>query len=287
MGMLLGLIFYFLIRGGLLAVMGPSQEEITDLNNWGLAAIGALVGLFSRNAISKLREIFRTMFRTEDGLRARLAILSGDVRDKLIAALPEPIRKVLLFGTGDELKAALKALPPSEKEKLLQEIPPSTQALFEGYLTFSEGDKLIETLKGLAEEDRKKLWEIEHLKTNDATELLISENGARLVVLFKSVEETELTGLSDDGQKAVKPFVKTKGEVLLGILNDFSDDQRKGLVEIEKLKQKLVADLIKEGKGEELVEALKDVKLDELESLNLAAEIKTKLGPFLKPPEQP
>ena len=55
MGLMLGLLFFFLFKGGLLATL-PGNSQ--DLNDFGLAGIGGLVGLFSKNAIEKLREIF-------------------------------------------------------------------------------------------------------------------------------------------------------------------------------------------------------------------------------------
>lgn len=67
MGVLLGLVFYFLLRGGLLAVMPSSKGEAGDLSVAGLAGVGALVGLFSKNAIEKLREVFDTLFSTKKG----------------------------------------------------------------------------------------------------------------------------------------------------------------------------------------------------------------------------
>jgi hypothetical protein len=64
MGMLLGLVFYFLLRGGLLAVV-PNNAKPEDLSAPALAGVGALVGLFSKDAIEKLREVFSTLLSTE------------------------------------------------------------------------------------------------------------------------------------------------------------------------------------------------------------------------------
>ena len=77
-GAILGLIFYWLIEGGLLAVLPPESQpesgQSLDLN--ALAAIGTLVGFLSREAISKLREIFEVMFATErsvpDGIQQQI-----------------------------------------------------------------------------------------------------------------------------------------------------------------------------------------------------------------------
>ena len=73
MGMLLGLIFYFVIKGGLFVfTAGNTASGESELNIWMLSATGALVGLFSKNAIEKLRELFNTLFRTQDEMNNEL-----------------------------------------------------------------------------------------------------------------------------------------------------------------------------------------------------------------------
>lgn len=62
-GMILAVLVYFLIRGGLLAGGGNA----TDLSPFGIAAICGLSGMFSKQAIDKMREIFDNLFRTESG----------------------------------------------------------------------------------------------------------------------------------------------------------------------------------------------------------------------------
>lgn len=63
MGAALALIFYFVVRGGLLA----SGAAATELSVFGVAAVAALVGMFSKQATDKLRELFDNLFRTEQG----------------------------------------------------------------------------------------------------------------------------------------------------------------------------------------------------------------------------
>ena len=94
MGMLLGLVFYFLVRGGLLAVI-PAKGEASDLSPAGLAGLGALVGLFSKNAIEKLRELFSTLFSTKkdaenDAKQSLLDRLPPDLKNKVTAHLGGP-----------------------------------------------------------------------------------------------------------------------------------------------------------------------------------------------------
>ena len=55
--MVMSLLFYFFLRAGFL---GTSS----DLNPYGFIATGALVGMFSKQAADKLREMFDTLFRS-------------------------------------------------------------------------------------------------------------------------------------------------------------------------------------------------------------------------------
>jgi hypothetical protein len=62
-GVALAEIFYFAIRAGFLGTDTPP----TEINPYGIAAVAGLVGLFSKQATDKLREVFETLFRTESG----------------------------------------------------------------------------------------------------------------------------------------------------------------------------------------------------------------------------
>jgi len=66
-GSFLGVIFYWLLKGGILAVLPEHDtDHYLDLDLNGLAGISALVGMFSRRAMIKLRETFRTIFSVKD-----------------------------------------------------------------------------------------------------------------------------------------------------------------------------------------------------------------------------
>lgn len=79
LGILLGLVFYLLFRGGLLATYPEIQGE--NLNVYGIAGLSALVGMFSKNAIEKLRELFNQLFRTE-----------SDIEKQILRKLPKDLR---------------------------------------------------------------------------------------------------------------------------------------------------------------------------------------------------
>jgi hypothetical protein len=63
-GAALALIVYLVIRAGLFG----TENATGDVNAYGTAAFAALVGLFSRQAIRKLQEVFDTLFqKSEEG----------------------------------------------------------------------------------------------------------------------------------------------------------------------------------------------------------------------------
>ena len=61
LGATLALIFYLVLRGGLLATgTGPNA-----LNPYGVAALAGLAGMFTKQATNKLDELFSTLFKTD------------------------------------------------------------------------------------------------------------------------------------------------------------------------------------------------------------------------------
>lgn len=92
LGTALALIFYFVVRGGLLS----TGAAASDMSVFGVAAVGGLVGMFSKQATDKLRELFDNLFRTEQGqgddaradkLGANLPVTSAMIERRKIAAL--------------------------------------------------------------------------------------------------------------------------------------------------------------------------------------------------------
>jgi hypothetical protein len=87
MGLLLGALFYFVLKGGLLAtVSGADENGAMALNEYALAGLGGLVGLFSKNALEKLREVFDIFFAT------RIQVAREAAAD-LVNRLPAELRR--------------------------------------------------------------------------------------------------------------------------------------------------------------------------------------------------
>jgi hypothetical protein len=83
-GSSLALIFYFVIRGGLFS----TGTDATQVSIFGIAAISGMVGMFSKNATDKLKEVFDNLFKTEKGqgddARADKLEDKNPVKDKMI-----------------------------------------------------------------------------------------------------------------------------------------------------------------------------------------------------------
>jgi hypothetical protein len=96
-GMVIAVIIYFVLRAGFLT-MGGDEKNISP---YGIVAFAALAGMFSKNAIDKLSELFDTLFKTRSG--------EGDDQrsDKLgdnILAINAmiPKNKIIYFPVKDE-----------------------------------------------------------------------------------------------------------------------------------------------------------------------------------------
>jgi len=70
LGVLLAIAVYFLIKGGLL-VLGEAPTS-SEVNVFGLSGLSLLVGMFSKNAVEKLREVFSTLFASQSDVRDRV-----------------------------------------------------------------------------------------------------------------------------------------------------------------------------------------------------------------------
>lgn len=85
-GVALAMVFYFLIRGGLLVFADQIEVDMKDL--YAMAGLAGLVGACSKPAGDKLQEIFNNLFRTQQG--------AGDDarKDKLGEQLP--VKEVMI-----------------------------------------------------------------------------------------------------------------------------------------------------------------------------------------------
>ena len=108
LGALLGLVFFLLLRGGLLMVtVGTnSPTSATDLSDLGLAGIGGLVGMFSKNAVEKLREVFGLIFSTQKDQEAKLR----EDQQNFVKQLPEEIQQQARQALGLHDEPLLKDL---------------------------------------------------------------------------------------------------------------------------------------------------------------------------------
>lgn len=98
-GAALALVFYFVIRGGLLS----TSSGTGNISVFGIAAVAGLVGMFSKQATDKLGEVFNTLFKTEEGggdeLRKDKLGEKVSVSDKMI-----PLNKISSFVIEDDKK---------------------------------------------------------------------------------------------------------------------------------------------------------------------------------------
>jgi hypothetical protein len=63
----LSVIIYAALRGGIITVGSIPTVKASDLNPFGLVAAGALAGMFSKAATTKLGEVFDTLFQSSKG----------------------------------------------------------------------------------------------------------------------------------------------------------------------------------------------------------------------------
>ena len=100
-GSTLALILYVAVRGGLLSATAGSQS----VSPFGVVAIAALAGMFSKQATDKLNELFSTLFKTSEGDSARKDKL--DVAPKVNSVDPRTLHSgddvdLTITGSGFE-----------------------------------------------------------------------------------------------------------------------------------------------------------------------------------------
>jgi hypothetical protein len=94
----LALVFYMVLRAGLLNVAAATGQSLDALNPYGVGTVAALAGLFSEVAMRKLREVFETLFRpasSRDPVTDRAPKLSRVEPDKVAAGSGDTVVKLI------------------------------------------------------------------------------------------------------------------------------------------------------------------------------------------------
>jgi len=130
-GSSLSLIFYFVIRGGLLS----AGTDASNVSIFGIAAISGMVGMFSKNATDKLKEVFDNLFKTEKGqgddARADKLEAAIPVKDKMIPlsliktyTIPagKSAGEIPLLALNDLLQGAITRLPVLDDKSVVKYI---------------------------------------------------------------------------------------------------------------------------------------------------------------------
>ena len=123
-GAALATVFYFVVRAGFFSGDAPSSA----VNVYGVAAVAGFVGLFSRQATDKLRELFDTLFKT-DGAEKEVDPVLGSVAPNPVTVGDGPVR-LTLTGSGfvrlSEVRVGGRALPATSvgPTQLTVEVPP-------------------------------------------------------------------------------------------------------------------------------------------------------------------
>lgn len=123
-GAALATVFYFVVRAGFFSGDAPSSA----VNVYGVAAVAGFVGLFSRQATDKLRELFDTLFKT-DGAEQEVDPVLGSVTPNPVTVGADPVR-LTLTGSGfvrlSEVRVGGRGLPATSvgPTQLTVEVPP-------------------------------------------------------------------------------------------------------------------------------------------------------------------
>jgi hypothetical protein len=96
-GVALAWLFYFAVRGGFF-----TSVSSTDINPFGIAALGGLVGMFSKQASNKLQDVFTELFKSEQD--AALADKLTDAAPVISSTAPSAVttasKNLTLSGSG-------------------------------------------------------------------------------------------------------------------------------------------------------------------------------------------
>ncbi len=121
----LATVFYFVVRAGFFSGDAPNSA----VNAYGIAAVAGFVGLFSRQATDKLRELFDTLFKTE-GSEEEVDPVLGAVAPNPVVVNGLPVA-LTLAGSGfvrlSEVRVDGRALQPSSigPTQITVDVPPA------------------------------------------------------------------------------------------------------------------------------------------------------------------
>ena len=125
-GAALATVFYFVVRAGFFSGDAPNSA----VNVYGVAAVAGFVGLFSRQATDKLRELFDTLFKTDGAAEEEVDPVLGAVTpNPVTVGGGDPVR-LTLTGSGfvrlSEVRVGGRALPTTSvgPTQLTVEVPP-------------------------------------------------------------------------------------------------------------------------------------------------------------------
>ncbi|MBH5401154.1 hypothetical protein HZZ13_25710 [Bradyrhizobium sp. CNPSo 4010] len=114
-GMTLAVLFYFIVRGGLLlptlsAPGGPAPTNSTlQLNPYGMAAFAALAGMFSKQATDKLAAVFDAVFAMKKPVERDNPLTARDAELKVAPAKLTQGKPEELTVTGSGFQTETKA----------------------------------------------------------------------------------------------------------------------------------------------------------------------------------
>lgn len=117
-GPFLALVFYLALRGGLLAVDVGSES----INQYGVLAVSGLAGLFSKQAMSKLKEVFTNLFKTEreERLQDKIDIPPPEIEETIPSSVaPGEETTIYIIGKNfvDKSKVLLDGVEREAKYK--------------------------------------------------------------------------------------------------------------------------------------------------------------------------
>lgn len=112
-GMGLALILYFALRGGFFSpVSNGSVDPQQILNPFGFAAIAALAGMFSKQATDKLKEVFDSLFRTDENDKRGDKLTNLEISkiepDTLLVGAANPSIRILGKGLSSALTVTFR-----------------------------------------------------------------------------------------------------------------------------------------------------------------------------------